>query len=303
MNSRGKTDFNGKALGLTGLAACFAALLFCGPASAGGARASVEQKPLPYAPPPLLGFGNVLCAPVFACASPTDPEVAPSSAQRKLLYQQTRPQKETAFNPANFDRYQGYYEFDFPDGHVFVRLYRSANRYYWQVETAGQPPTEIFAESPTEFFATEFAAQLSFTTAADGRGSEMTLHELGVLHTAHRVSQTAYDAWLADLRRRISDDKPNPAADAALRRQLDAWEQKAKATSERTPMAPMAPMVRTIAGLGTLEGVRFVKVGPHGWEVYQASFANGELRCFMAPLSAAGKVNGLDCQKVLAPGR
>ncbi|HEY1892326.1 MAG TPA: hypothetical protein VGG63_18165 [Steroidobacteraceae bacterium] len=289
---------------MTGLAACFAALLFCGPAIAAGARASVEQKQLPYAPPPLLGFGNVLCAPVFACAPTSDPEVAASSGQRMLLYQQTRPQKETAFNPADFDRFQGYYEFDFPDGHVFVRLYRSANRYYWQVETAGQPPTEIFPESPTEFFATEFAAQLSFTTAADGRGSEMTLHELGVLHTAHRVSQTAYDAWLADLQRRISDDKPNPEADAALRRQLDAWDQEAKANpSERTPVAPVAPMVRTIAALGTLGEVRFVKVGPHGWEVYQASFANGELRCFMAPLSAAGKVNALDCQKVLAPGR
>lgn len=58
-----------------------------------------------------------------------------------------------------------------------------------------------------------------------------------------------------------------------------------------------------IARLGTLEEVRFVKVGPHGWEVYQASFANGGLRCFMAPLSATGKVNGLDCQQVLTPHR
>lgn len=298
MSTRGLGNCSGKALALTGLAACLSTLLFCAPANARGAQPSVEQKQLPYAPPPLLGFGNVLCAPVFACAPASDAEVAASSEERKLLYQQTRPQRETAFNPLDFDRYQGYYEFDFPDGHAFVRLYRSANRYYWQVETAGQPPTEIFPESPAEFFATEFAAQLSFTTAADGRGSEMTLHEMGVLHTAHRVSQAAYGAWLAGLRRRISDDKPNPEAAAALRRQLDAWEQKAKANpDERTPM------VRTIAGLGTLEGMRFVKVGPHGWEVYQASFANGELRCFMAPLSATGKVNGLDCQKVLAPAR
>ena len=286
---------------LTGLAACFCALLFFGPATADDARAAVGRQQLPYAPPPLLGFGNVLCAPVFACAPVSDSEVAASPEERKLLYQQTRPQREIAFNPRDFDKYQGYYEFDFPDGHAFVRLYRSANRYYWQVETAGQPPTEIFPESPTEFFATEFAAQLSFTMAADGRGSEMTLHEMGVLHAAHRVSQAVYGAWLADLRRRISADEPNPEADAALRRQLDAWEQQAKVNpNARNPMPPMA---RTIAGLGAFQAVRFVKVGPHGWEVYQASFANGELRCFMAPLSAAGKVNALVCQKVLTPAR
>lgn len=302
MISYRKRGFAKRTLGGMGVIICIYALLLVSAPSVGGAQAAAGQEQLPYAPPPIMGFGNVLCAPVFACAPaqqakgapPSSPESMTRSDQQKLLYQQTRPQREIPFNPTDFDEYAGYYEFPFTDGHVFVRVYRQENRYYWQVENAGQPPTEFFPESPLEFFATEFAAQLSFVTAPDGHVTELILHEMGVQHMARKAPESAFDTWLEKLRHRINAHEPSTRTDVALRRQLEAWERTASANPE-----PHAPMVRTIQRLGAFEGLKFIKAGPHGMDVYEATFSKGDLRCFIEPMSAGDKVNGLECHQLL----
>jgi len=290
-------------LGLIGLAVPFALLLVSAP-SVGAAQIISTRERLPYAPPPVMGFGNVLCAPVFACAPVQQANEAPAPSseskigpeQQQLLYEQTRPQREIPFNPADFDRYVGFYQFAFPDGDVLVRVYRHENRYYWQVENAGQPPTEFFPESRTEFFATEFSAQLSFVTAPNGHVTELVFHEMGVQHMARRVPETVFDAWLEKLQSRMNAHEPSTRTDVALRRQLEAWERMARANSE-----PAAPMVRTVKGLGTFEGLKFIKTGPHGMDVYEVTFSKGDLRCFIMPLSSV-QVNGLECHQILRPG-
>jgi hypothetical protein len=292
-------------LGLIGLAVPYFALLFLSAPSVGAAQIISTQERLPYAPPPVMGFGNVLCAPVFACAPARQANDARApnseskirSEQQQLLYEQTRPQREIPFNPADFDKYVGFYEFAFPDGDVLVRVYRQENRYYWQVENAGQPPTEFFPESRTKFFATEFAAQLSFVTARDGHATELVFHEMGVQHMARRVPEAVFAAWLEKLQTRMNAHEPSTRTDVALRRQLVAWERMARANSE-----PAAPMVRTVKGLGTFEGLKFIKTGPHGMDVYEATFSKGDLRCFIMPLSSGGQVNGLECHQILRPG-
>lgn len=297
--------FSKRMLGVMGATGCLYVLFFVSARPVRGAEATASQEQLPYAPPPIMGFGNVLCAPAFACAPAQQANGAPTpssdsktrSDQQKLLYEQTRPQREIPFSPADFDKYAGYYEFAFPDGDVFVRVHRQGDRYYWQVENAGQPPTEIFPESPKEFFATEFAAQLSFVTAPDGRVTELILHEMGVQHMARRVPEAAFDAWLERLESRMSAHEPTTRTDVALRRQLEAWEKTAK-----TNPGARLPMVRTIERLGTFEGVKFIKAGPHGMDVYDAAFSKGELRCFITPLTSAGKVNALECHEVISPG-
>ena len=305
MTGYSKPGFAKRMLEVMGITGCLCVLLSAGAPPVRGAEAAARQEQLPYAPPPIMGFGNVLCAPVFACAPAQQTNGAPvqsrdaktNSDQQRLLYQQTRPQREIPFNPADFDEYAGYYEFAFPDGDVFVRVYRQKSRYFWQVENAGQPPTEFFPESSTEFFATEFAAQLSFMTAPDGRATELILHEMGVQHMAHRVGEAAFDAWLEKLQSRMSAREPTTRTDVALRRQLEAWERTA-----RTHPEARLPIVRTIKGLGSLEGLKFIKAGPHGMDAYQATFSKGELRCFITPLTSSGKVNALECDQVLPPG-
>lgn len=299
-----KPGFAKRMLSAIGVAGCLCALFFVSARPVRGAEATARQEHLPYAPPPVMGFGNVLCAPVFACAPAQQGSGAPPpsrnsktrSDQQKLLLEQTRPQREIPFSPADFDKYVGYYELAFPDGHVFVRVYRQENRYFWQVENAGQPPTEFFPESPTEFFATEFAAQLSFVTAPDGRVTELILHEMGVQHMARRVPEAAFDTWLARLQSRMNAREPTTRTDVALRRQLEAWER----TARTNPEAHL-PMVRTIESLGDLEGLKFIKTGPHGMDVYEATFSKGELRCFIMPMTSSGKVNGLECHEVIRP--
>ncbi len=306
MSRHCKPDFGKRLLGTIVVTGCLCALFLAGVQPVRGAEATAGQEQLPYAPPPLLGFGNVLCAPVFACAPAqrAGGAAAPSrdsktrSEQRKLLYEQTRPQRETPFSPADFDKYVGYYEFAFPDGRVFVRVYRQETRYFWQVENAGQPPTEFFPESPTEFFATEFAAQLSFVTAPDGRVTGLILHEVGVQHTARRAPEAAFDAWLQQLRHRMSAHEPTTRTDVALRRQLEAWERTARASPEAGPS-----IVRTIGGLGAFQGLKFIKTGPHGMDVYEANYSKGALRCSIMPLTSGGKVNGLECHQAVGPER
>ena len=300
-----KPGFAKRVLGAMGVTGCLYVLLLGGGSPVRGAEATAGHEQLPYAPPPVLGFGNVLCAPVFFCAPAQQANGGPGpshgsktrSNQQRLLYEQTQPQREIPFNPADFDKYVGYYEFAFPDGDVFVRVYRQKSRYFWQVENAGQPPTEFFPESATTFFATEFAAQLSFVTVPDGRVTELILHEMGVEHMARRVPEAAFDAWLQELQTRMDAHQPSTRTDVALRRQLEAWERTA-----RTHPQTRVSMVRTIESLGAFRGLKFIKTGPHGMDVYDATFSKGELRCFIMPMTSGGKVNGLDCHKVLHPG-
>src|SRR5579872_2544279 len=65
---------------------------------------------------------------------------------------------QVPFNPADFDKYAGYYRFG--DAGNVAHAYRTGSHYYLQL--GGQPPMELFPESPTELFATVVAAQFSF---------------------------------------------------------------------------------------------------------------------------------------------
>lgn len=213
--------------------------------------------------------------------------------QQRLLFEQTRPQTQVPFSPSNFDKYAGYYRF--ADVSLFARVYRNADRYYVQV--SGKGPVEVFAESPTEFFATAIPAQISFAT--DGRVTEMTLHQSGYLQTALRVSEAAYETAASRLQQRIAGNVPSPGTEASLRVQLQGWESgkpeysqmgAGLASATREQRGQMLAMIRY---LGALKELRFVAVNPDGWDVYTATFANGAVKCLVAPLSSDGKVTGL----------
>ncbi len=251
---------------------------------------SSDTQQLPYAPPQMLGSGELLCAPVRMCAPPVRDPVQQQSEQQRVLYEQTRPHIPVPFRPADFDKYAGYYEFDFSDGTAFVRVYRDSDRYYWQVETAGQPATEVFPAGTAEFFATDNARQLSFDTDSQGHVTNLDLHEDGVVHMAHPVPKEAYEMWLTSLRQRILANKPSAGTEEALRQQLQSWK---KMLTENT--APQEPILKRMQGLGDFEDLKFVKVGPRGQNVFVAKFSRGDLKCYVAPLSPSGKVNGLEC--------
>jgi hypothetical protein len=215
--------------------------------------------------------------------------------EQRLLYEQSRPQKLVAFAPNSFDRYAGYYRF--ADESLFARVYRNADRYYVQV--TGKGSVEIFPEGPSGFFATAVPAQIGFTLSPGGHVTAMTLRQAGFLQRAAPVSKAVYAAAARDLQQRIVGKVPSPGTEDSLRRQLKGWESgkpdyadmgAALAAASREQHEPMQTMIQY---LGAFKGLNFANTNPNGWDVYVATFANGTVKCLIAPLSSTGKVTGL----------
>lgn len=251
------------------------------------------------AAPVLYGLISVPAVGAAAAAPTSTPPAPPAASAAEMAhrkYEQTRPQKEVPFNPADFDKYAGYYRFDGAD--TFARTYRKGDHYYLQL--TGQPSVEIFPESPTKFFATIVAAQMSFTTGRDGRVTGMVVHQNGQLVPFHRVSKAGYDAASAALAKRVKDNTPSPGTRALVLTYIEDLEQGrpqhydtmspqlAAAAREQAPKARAL-----IRKQGAFESLAFSQVAPNGLNVYIATFSHGRLLWVISPLSKDGKVTTL----------
>ena len=135
----------------------------------------------------LLGFtaAVAIAAPVlagFVTASHAD---APSPQQIKAnLAEQALPRKEIAIDPAAFDKFVGYYRLT---PNVIFVISRSGNHYF--EGSIGQTPVEMYPESDSKFFlqGLSLPAQFSFTRDAEGRVTELVLHQAGEEQHAPRV--------------------------------------------------------------------------------------------------------------------
>ena len=224
--------------------------------------------------------------------------VAPPAmaAQRaRLLAEQTRPQREVPFNPADFDRYAGFYQLS-PT--TFFHVFRRGDHYFAQL--TGQPPVEWYPESRTEFFATVVAAQISFLLGPHGEVTALVLHQNGFQQMARRVAPQVAARAAATLRQRIRQQRPSPGTAAAVRRQIDSFERtgRARYAQMRSPLATAAREQAANAAalfkaMGPLRSLRFYKVLPSGVDDYLATFAHGKLEILIAPLGPDGKISTL----------
>ena len=229
-------------------------------------------------------------------ASPAQVAGATSSDAEARTYEQTRPQKEVPFNPADFDKFVGYYEFAGSDN--FAHVYRTGNRYYLQL--TGQPPAEFFPESPTEFFATIVAAQMSFTLGPDGRATGMVIHQNGALIPFDRTTQAEFDAGSAALAKRVKDNTASPGTRELLLAYIKDLGQ-GRPTDYNTMSPALAAAAReqfpkataAVRQQGSFESLAFAKVAPNGINVYIATFSHGKLLWVISPLSKDGKVTTL----------
>lgn len=244
----------------------------------------------------------VLCGglPVPVARAQAPGAALPAQAEHaKLLAEQQQPQKEVPFVPADFDKFVGYYRFGSSGApRAFAHVYRKGDHYYSQL--TGQPPVEVFPESPTEFFATVVAAQISFATGPDGGVTGMVLHQNGYLRPWPRSSKSAYDAFEAKLQQRVRENRPSPGTEAAIRRQIQSLE-----TTSHQLYAEMTPQLAAAARaqdpqhtamwkrLGALHSLGFESVLPNGNDDYLATFAHGQLVVIIAPLTPDGKISGL----------
>lgn len=255
-----------------------------------------------------IGLAGALCASVFLATSVSPAAQAqtanaanPTSAEHaKLLAEQAWPHKVVPFNPADFDKYVGYYEFT-PT--MFIHVFRHGDHYF--AELTGQPAVQWYPQSPTEFFATVVAAQISFASDAGGVVTQLVLHQDGRRLPAKRVAARVALAAAADLAMRIKKNIPSPGVAAALRSQLESFErtgharyaqmsaQLAAAAHQRA-----AKMATLFKSLGALKSLRFYRVLPNGADVYVAVFAHGTLQIFISALTSDGKIPGMFFQRL-----
>jgi CubicO group peptidase (beta-lactamase class C family) len=90
--------------------------------------------------------------------------------------------KEVAIDPALFDRYTGRYEL--VPGFV-IAITREQNRLFLQA--TGQQRFELFAEGDRDFFLKVVDAQITFVTDAQGRATQLILHQNGADQPAKRI--------------------------------------------------------------------------------------------------------------------
>jgi len=165
----------------------------------------------------------------------------------------------------------------------------------------------IFAESETMFFPKVVDAELEFTkNDAQGRPTEMILHQNGRDQTAKRVDDTEFKRiadGAAAAAKRFKDQTAMPGSDVALRKMIEDLRNgkpdydhmsTGLAAATRQQLPQIQPM---ISQMGALQSLTFTGVGPGGADIYAAKFENGSLE-YRIILGSDGKVEGAQVRPV-----
>lgn len=226
-------------------------------------------------------------------------------AQRR--YEQARPRTAVPFDPANFDKYVGYYQLAHSPT-TFTHIFREGARFFEQLsieKRAGIAPVEFYPESETQFFATRVASQISFVTPAQGPVTELVFHQGGYERSAIRVDKSVVDRYEAALDQRIKDNTASPGTEAFLRRYIVGCETGQPNYDEMSP-----PLMRVVREQQSLITSRHQRVGAfqalsfkgidrlRGWDVYEATFKQGHVEYRIPPLAPDGRATGIAPREV-----
>ena len=200
--------------------------------------------------------------------------------------------KEVTVDTKVFDNYVGTYQLA---PNAMITFSREGDQMFTQL--TGQPKFPVFPEGERKFFLKVVDAQLTFNVDAQGKATEVVLHQNGRDQAAKRVDEAQASAALAAIAKRFKDQTAMPGSEAALRGIIDglrAGEPKyermspgfADVTRQQLPQLKGA-----IEQLGALESVTFKGVGPGGADIYSVKFEHGstEWRIVLEP---DGKIAG-----------
>lgn len=215
---------------------------------------------------------------------------------QERLAEQRRPRTEVAFDPAQFDKFAGYYRMG-PADVFFVT--RRANRYFAGV--IGETPDEIHPESASKFFlkGLTLPAQFSFTLDGAGHVTEMVLHQSGEEQHAPRIADAEGKAAETALAQRVASNKPSPGTEEALRRQIDGL---MSGHPDYRLMAPnlaagtrqmLGELHAKIAAWGPVTSIKFVGVGKDGMDVYEVTCRHKRSKWEIGPLTPGGKISSI----------
>ncbi|HEX3741925.1 MAG TPA: serine hydrolase [Terriglobales bacterium] len=98
------------------------------------------------------------------------------------LWQPPKEHKEVAVDPKIFDSYIGQYQLA---PNFVLTITREGNQLFAQA--TGQSKIEIFPQSDRDYFLKVVDAQITFDTDAQGKATNLVLHQNGADHTAKRI--------------------------------------------------------------------------------------------------------------------
>ena len=192
-----------------------------------------------------------------------------------------------------FDKYVGSYELG-PG--AILTVSRTGDQLFTQL--TGQPKFQVFPESERKFFLKIVDAQLTFDTDAEGKATQVILHQNGRDLPAKRIDDAQATALSATLAKRVKDQTALPGSEAAVRRIIDElrlgqpkYELMTPAFADLTRQ--QLPQLKTIISqFGAVESVTFKGVGPGGADIYEVKFEHGSSE-WRITLESDGKVAGV----------
>jgi D-alanyl-D-alanine-carboxypeptidase/D-alanyl-D-alanine-endopeptidase len=197
---------------------------------------------------------------------------------------------EITVNTKVLDNYVGSYQLA---PNAIMTITREGDKLLTQL--TGQGKIEVFAENERKFFLKVVDAQLTFDVDAQGKATQVTLHQNGRDQTAKRIDEAQAAAQAAALAKRFKDQTQMPGTDAALRRvieELRLGEPKyelmnpnfADLTRQQLPQ-----LKALVTQMGALESAKFTGVGPAGADIYEVKFEHGSME-WRIMLEPDGKV-------------
>ncbi|HEY3836182.1 MAG TPA: serine hydrolase [Bryobacteraceae bacterium] len=201
--------------------------------------------------------------------------------------------KEVSVESKVFDNYVGSYQLA-PT--AVMAITRDGEQLFEQL--SGQPKAQIFPEGDRKFFLKVVDAQITFDVDAEGKATQLTLHQNGRDMPAKRISEEQVTALKAALEKRIKEQTAAPGTEAAIRRNIEELRKGEPNYDLMTPaMADVTrqqlPQLKTIiTQLGEVQAVTFKGVADNGADKYEVKFANGTTS-WIINLDANGKVAGV----------
>jgi len=222
--------------------------------------------------------------------------VAPDQATlRQRRAEQQKPRHEVQIDPALLDNYVGYYRLGPAPYRVFAVTRQDD---HLLVRFSGPEAVQVYPEDSQDFFYKGLAAQISFVTDPQGRATALVYHQNGLDKPAPRIDQAQAQQIADTLAQRVKSAAPAAGTEAALRHQIEAFQQDtpdfdAMTNGLATITRPQVPKIeRQFELLGELQSLSFRGVGFEGWDIYEAKFANGITICRIL-LTPDNKITGL----------
>lgn len=204
-----------------------------------------------------------------------------------------------ALDPKALDAFPGVYQMP----NAAIRVTREGNQLFEQL--GNQPKLPIFPKAERSFFLKTVDASLTFDVDAQGKVTQLTLHQNGMDQTARRLDdqeakRVSEEAAARTERnaRRFKEQKPAPNSEALLRRVFEELKAGKPDYSQMTPAfaeltrRQLSDLQGTALQLGALQSTTFKGVGTGGADIYELKFENGLVECRIS-LTTDGKIEGI----------